>query len=93
MSRVLSRLAAIAAADPHERLGVVKTWTPKDWAVAVGFVVLGFVLSRILPVWLWGGIAVVGFMASLWVSSRNNRRRARPLPPEYRPPATGGSSS
>jgi hypothetical protein len=71
----------------------MKTWTRKDWAVAVGFVALGFVLSRILPGWLWAGIAVVGFVASLRVSSWNNRRRTPPMPPEYQPPAGSGSSS
>ena len=42
--------------------------------MAAVFVVVGFALSRVLPDWLWGGIAVVGFVASLWLSSRRNRQ-------------------
>lgn len=71
----------------------MKTWTPKDWAVATGFIALGFVLSRILPTELWLAIGTGGFVASLWWSARQNRRRIRPMPPEYRPPAGGDSTA
>ena len=43
--------------------------------MAAVFIVLGFALSGVLPDWLWGGVAVAGFVASLWRSARRNRQR------------------
>jgi bacteriorhodopsin len=66
----------------------VRNWKPRDYAIAAMFAALGFFLSRVLPDWLWGGIAVAAFVASLWWSARQNRRRdqqGRDLPPEWAP--------
>lgn len=43
--------------------------------MAAVFILIGFALSRVLPDWLWGGVAVAGFIASLWLSARRNRER------------------
>ena len=64
----------------------MRNWKPRDYAIATMFAVLGLALSRVLPDWLWGGIAVVGFVASLWWSARQNRQReqqGRELPPDW----------
>jgi len=53
----------------------VSSWKPRDFGLAAVFIVLGFALSRVLPDWLWGGVAVVGFVGSLWLSARRNRQR------------------
>ncbi len=52
----------------------MSSWKSRDFGVAAVFIVLGFALSRVLPDWLWGGIAVTGFVASLWLSARRNRQ-------------------
>jgi hypothetical protein len=63
------------------------TWKPRDFMVAVLFVALGFALSSVLPDELWKGIGATGFIASLWWSARQNRRReqSRAVPPEWAP--------
>jgi hypothetical protein len=69
----------------------------RELAVIVGLIALGFLLSRILPGWLWAALGPIGFVAILWLSIRQNRanRRRQPpgrtMPPEYRAPANGGS--
>lgn len=66
----------------------MRHWKPRDYALAALFAVLGIALSRVLPGWLWGGIAVVGFAASLWWSARQNRQREerpRQVPPDWTP--------
>jgi hypothetical protein len=62
----------------------MRSWKSRDYVVAAAFVVLGFALSRVLPEWLWGGIAVAGFIGSLWLSARQNRRRQH-VPPGWTP--------
>jgi hypothetical protein len=62
----------------------VSSWKPRDFAIAAVFIVLGFALSRVLPDWLWGGVALAGFVGSLWLSSRRNRRR-QPASREWTP--------
>jgi len=53
----------------------VSSWKPRDFGLAAVFIVLGFALSRVLPDWLWGGVALAGFVGSLWLSARRNRQR------------------
>ena len=62
----------------------MRQWKPRDYAVAAAFIVLGFALSHFLPGWLWGGIAVAGFVVSLWLSGRQNRHRQE-VPPDWTP--------
>ena len=53
----------------------MSSWRARDFGMAAVFIVIGFALSRFLPDWLWGGIAVAGFVASLWLSARRTRQR------------------
>ena len=62
----------------------MRQWKPRDYAVAPLFIGLGLALSRVLPDWLWGGVAVAGFAGSLWLSAGQNRRR-REIPPGWTP--------
>lgn len=66
----------------------MRNWKPRDYALAALLAAIGSAIAWVLPGWLWGGIAVVGFGASLWWSARQNRQReqqARELPPDWEP--------
>jgi hypothetical protein len=52
--------------------------------MAAVFIVLGLALSRVLPDWLWGGVALAGFVGSLWLSARRNRQR-QPVSHDWTP--------
>ena len=50
-----------------------REWTPKDWAVAVVVVALGFALSAVVPGWLWAFLVVVAYIWWFALGARRPR--------------------
>jgi hypothetical protein len=53
----------------------IRTANPKDWAILVGVVVLGFVLAAVLPAWAWQTFTAVMIVAFIVLSVRRGSAR------------------